>query len=373
MTPEQIRELPRRDRVKVIYRLWDDGKAQDRKYSYQSVGDEIGLSRNQVAADCRDCKTWYPEETESAQTPNDAANIGEPERGSVDNQVYQQNGAAPTAPNNLEWPIYVFTGLEDAPKEPQPVFVEPTLEGSFVVVGDVHVPTSDLELIKLVARIGDQWLPQGTRRLIVAGDYFNMNAMNSFRKRLPTAALETEFRYGEMVMDYWLEHFDSVFMILGNHDAWFWQNFGGDFGTARFKRMITKYPDRLQISPYSAVRVQSGDQQWYIPHQKEYRKNKLSVANELAMLEGANIIATHQHYSAVGRDHSNRFTIVDIGGLHKVQHMAYPHETPNCKPKMCQGFVLLLEGCAHLITPYPSMTDLSLYLPEVRNARHNVA
>ena len=174
MTPEQIRELPRRDRVKVIYRLWDDGKAKDRKYSYQVVGDEIGLSRNQVAADCRDCKTWYPEETESAQTPNDAANIGEPERGSVDNQVYQQNGAAPTAPNNLEWPIYVFTGLEDAPKEPQPVFVEPTQRNG----GSMEI-NSIQDLQRLVVNGFEDWRLCGEVAVKAKGDLLLFDYLQS--------------------------------------------------------------------------------------------------------------------------------------------------------------------------------------------------
>jgi hypothetical protein len=118
---------------------------------------------------------------------------------------------------------------------------------------------------------------------------------------------------------------------------------------------------RVQLSWYDEVHVTSAGQEYVVCHQYQYRQNKLSISNDLALKYQKNCIVFHQHHTAKGRDKYNRFTIVDCGGLHDQDMMAYVNLVPSTMPRMNNGFVYLHNGVADQLTPYPTYTDWSMW------------
>lgn len=262
----------------------------------------------------------------------------------------------------LAWPSIVF-GVDPEPDEPVFEYTgQLDLTGDFVVVGDIHVPSTDWQLAERMLEVAQCHLT-APRQLLIAGDLLNMDALARFPKRAPTPKLRMELRAANRFIKRMLDVFDYVYAFLGNHDAWFLYALQGDLDIRQFSRLITDAYEKITFSPYSDAYITSGGERWYIPHQTNYRQTKLSVGQDLAAITRANVITTHQHHSAVGRDRGDNATIVDCGGLHEPTQMAYVQLNPSTRPKPTKGFVLLRGGCAHLLTPYPTMTDWTMWLP----------
>lgn len=272
----------------------------------------------------------------------------------------------------LRWPSFVY-GVDDEPEQPVAWFTgQLRLSGDFIIVGDIHAPTTDWELAERMLAVAEHHLST-PRQLLIAGDLLNMDAISRFPDRTPPVPLRQELRAANKFILRMLTVFDHVYAFMGNHDVRLQYSLQGDITIRQFARLITDAYESIVFSPYSDVYITSGGQQWYVPHQTNYRQNKLSVADDLAARKWMNIITTHQHHSAVGRDKGNNATIVDCGGLHEPLQMGYAQLNPSTRPCMTKGFVLLRNGCASLLTPYPTMTDWDVWLPRKVAAERKAA
>lgn len=259
---------------------------------------------------------------------------------------------------------YVWTGASGNITELPRYVGALECEGNFAVIGDFHIPTTQYKWLRdAVLPICERHL-KPPRKLILAGDLFNMDALSEYKNITPPISLTTELTIGRAVMAQLLSVFDEVYYIMGNHDHRLHKVLDGDVSNELLRGIITPLRNRLQISPYKYMRVTSGGHQWHIAHQRNYSRNVLNVANKLANKHNMNVITWHEHHVGKGRDEWNRHTIVNGGGLHDPEMMAYVSVDDSTSPKMKNGFVLLIDGTAHLITPYPSMTNINRWLSE---------
>jgi len=339
----ELSQMPPTDeRARAVHALY-------MRHTKAAVRDMTGLTMGQVSGDVK--RAWK---------------LGLPHKGRGTRAERNAPVAEPCPDNVLQWPSFVF-GVDDEPEQPVAWFTgQLRLTGDFIVVGDIHAPTTDWALAERMLAVAEHHLP-APRQLLIAGDLLNMDAISRFPDRTPPVPLRQELRAANKFILRMLTVFDNVYAFLGNHDVRLQYSLQGDITIRQFARLVTDAYESIVFSPYSDVYITSGGEQWYVPHQTSYRQNKLSVGDDLAARKWMNIITTHQHHSAVGRDKGNNATIVDCGGLHEPLQMGYAQLNPSTRPSMTKGFVLLKNGCASLLTPYPTMTDWGVWLPGKSN------
>ncbi|GIV82580.1 MAG: hypothetical protein KatS3mg051_1934 [Anaerolineae bacterium] len=263
---------------------------------------------------------------------------------------------------------YTYTALNDNGETLRlPVFDgEPKLEGDWVVCGDVHLPTTDYELAETMLRVARDL---GLKRLLIAGDLINADAFSLYEHVVPPVSFEDEVRVAVRVVSAWCDWFDDILLLMGNHELRVIRRSNGNINATMLGHILNAGHGKLRVSPYSHAIITSGGQVWRVTHQRNYSRITGRLADQLAQKYQCNIISLHQHHVAVQRDTWNRYTVIDGGGLHDDHKMAYVSLVDNNMPTMARGFVLLVHGTGHLITPYVGMTDLDVLVTGLRMRR----
>lgn len=243
----------------------------------------------------------------------------------------------------------------------------PYFRGDTIVTGDWHVPTTEWALLELMAKFANKHMPAGQRNIMLVGDLFNFDMLSKYEQIVNSYSLKTELAYAEAVIDYMLKAVDTLTFTLGNHDERFLKKFQGALDATTFGKMISKhiYTGKLRISTKSQAMVISGGQVWRVTHQRNYSKIKGRVGSDIAIKHQVNTVTHHEHHVAVIRDTFNRYTIVNNGMLGDYEKMGYVMLTDSTSGVMCSGFTFIRNGVANLLTPYPTMTDWSLWGMEV--------
>ena len=134
----------------------------------------------------------------------------------------------------------------------------------------------------------------------------------------------------------------------------------GELDASALEDMI-RY-EKLKAYDDTKVYVESGGENWLITHQDGYSKLTGRIGVELAAKHRVHVITHHEHAAGILRDMFNWQTVVSNGGLFKAEAMHYVQQYSNTRKAMTQSFVMLKEGTAHLLTPYPTWTDWSMYI-----------
>lgn len=243
----------------------------------------------------------------------------------------------------------------------------PYFHGDTIVTGDLHVPTTDWALLELLAKFAEKHLPAGKRNAMLVGDLLNLDMLSKYESIIHSYSLKTELAYAEAVIDYLFTVLDSAIFTLGNHDVRFLKKLDGALDATTFGKMLSKhiYTGKLRISVKSQAMVISGGQAWRVTHQRNYSKIKGRVASDIAIKHQTNTVTHHEHHVALTRDTYNRYTVVNNGMLGDYEKMGYVMLTDSTSGVMCSGFTFIRNGVANLLTPYPTMTDWSLWGMEV--------
>ncbi len=219
----------------------------------------------------------------------------------------------------------------------------------FIVVGDVQLPTTDYDFAMLPAYVAANKL-QRPRRLIIAGDLFNFDGFSKYENLIALPSIEQEFDAARNVIGLWAMTFDEIYMVMGNHEERMLKALQGQVQVQDIMNIVNaKLPiGKVKATVRDALRVKTSRGDYYIAHGASYRKLPLSVANELAQKEQANIVLHHQHHLAMGMDIYNRFILIDNGGLFDVEKMAYVQLHSKAMAGMSQGFTLVKGGYPYL-------------------------
>lgn len=257
---------------------------------------------------------------------------------------------------------YIYRG--QTPLEAIPVFTgaDHLALDECMITGDVHLPTTNFRFLDRMCRVADRHM-QGNRTLLIVGDIINGDKDSYHPRNYPSASRAGEFRLAEETIDFLLSYFDEIVLTPGNHMRnRMFTVLDGDIDMDQAVRLLTPHTDRVFMSAYDYIQVTSGEEKWTLCHQYSYSPTKLVKANELAQKYQSNVISFHQHHTAIGRDKYNRYTIVDVGGHHDSDYMGYVNLVPNTMPVMCNSFVFMRNGTAHLLSPDKTFTDWSMWL-----------
>lgn len=239
-----------------------------------------------------------------------------------------------------------------------PVFTgHMTIDGDAVVISDLHVPFTDFKFAESVIPWAKYY---GIRQMVIAGDLMDGNSQNTFKRKVRPVPFSKELELSRELIAYFSTWFNIVFEP-GNHDDWFLQNQDGNLTIRDFYNLLAVADSgKFTITPYDRVTVISGGEPWVIPHQAEASAYSLFVGDKLSQKFQANVIVPHQHNSADGFDRYRRYRVIDIGGLHDPDLMAYANLKTTTKPRHDQGFAILKDGRGILITPDRRQTDWSI-------------
>ena len=234
------------------------------------------------------------------------------------------------------------------------------LEGDAMIVGDIHCPFTDYEWAVKVSQVAKKHLKK-PRRLIIAGDFFNMDAFSTYAHltNLPTWAQEREAAKG--LLHEWLDAFSEITMIMGNHDRRLQKFTGGAFDETDIISLVLSNPNLVKASNFGWCVVESGTQTYRITHPKNYSVNQLNVAEAIALKFGQNVISFHEHHLSIGWDRYKRYLIVNGGSLVDPDKLAYARLDDSKSAGTAKGFVMLKNGTPYLFGEEP-FTDWERWL-----------
>lgn len=241
----------------------------------------------------------------------------------------------------------------EAPFHVSPVLKPFELTGDFMIVGDVHVPSTDYRLAQMVSAIGKKHLNHP--RLIIGGDFFNMEAFSSYPALVASYSWREERKAGEVLMHEWLETFEEIYIIMGNHDRRIQKWSQGALEETDIFGMVVQNP-KVNVSNLGYLTVNTPGTPWRVTHAKNYSVNQLTVADQLAQKYQMNIIQFHEHHLGIGYDRFGRYIVINGGGLFDAAQLVYATIDDSKSPGMKPGFVMLREGCPYLFGN-PPFTD----------------
>ncbi len=234
-----------------------------------------------------------------------------------------------------------------------------SLTGDFIIVGDVHVPTTDYEFVALPAAVGKKQLRHP--RLIIGGDLFNMDVFSKYPALTTRPTWKDERLAAKQLINEWLEVFEHIYILVGNHERRTAKFTHESLTSTDLVEMAVSDLERVTISNYGWCTVQTEKEPWRITHQEDYSKNQLNVAGELALKYQSNIISFHQHHLALGYDKYKHYIAIDGGGLFDDKQMAYVQLDDSTKANMQKGFVMLKDGYPYLFGD-ERLTDYSRWI-----------
>lgn len=235
------------------------------------------------------------------------------------------------------------------------------LDRDWTIIGDVHVPTTEYEFALLASVVARKMFKKGPRKLLIAGDFFNMDTFSTYISisTQPTWAQEREA--AKALLKAWMDTFDEIRMIMGNHDRRVQRFTAGAFDTDDILSLIISNPDRVRLSNYGYCTIHSGGQKWHITHPKNYSLSQLSVAEQLAYKHDANVMSFHEHHLAIGWDRYKRHVIVNGGCCVRAKNLSYAALDDSKSPGMALGFAVLKNGTPYLFGEEP-FTDWGAWI-----------
>jgi hypothetical protein len=212
--------------------------------------------------------------------------------------------------------------------------------GAGAVTADWHLPLADFQLINTFI---DHARDVGaTNWLLVAGDWFNIDALSSFDFKQETAGLPKEIEASTETMDRLLETFQSVTLSWGNHDARVHKALGYKVPFATAMRLMFADLDpekvaRIRFTNLDHVYIDTPRGPYYVAHPKSYNQHPLTSARKIATIQHAHVITGHSHHTALGHDPSGRFVVAEIGGFFDASKTGYLQRTTTY-PKWQNGW-----------------------------------
>lgn len=226
-------------------------------------------------------------------------------------------------------------------------------EGDAMITADWHVPLYDPGYVNQMIETARG---EGLRDLIIAGDFFNFDALSAYDPKQESAGLEQELTEGVAVMRVLLESFDRIYYLWGNHDARMHRALGYAIQFREAMRTVfgilgTEALERVTFTNLDHMWLDCGDKfPWYICHPKSYTSVPLTGAIKLSSKLNANIITAHSHHCAVGHGTDGTKVVAEIGGLFDKSKTAYLQRTTNF-PTWQQGYAWIKDGRLHVTSP----------------------
>jgi 3',5'-cyclic AMP phosphodiesterase CpdA len=214
-----------------------------------------------------------------------------------------------------------------------------------MVLGDVQLPTTDYNFATLPALIAKKHIKK-PRRLIIAGDFYNMDAWSKYKKIIKLPSWEQEKESARNLLTLYAQAFDEMFMISGNHERRLLETLDGEFDINDV--LAASLPSgKVKATVMDRCTVHTSQGKYTVLHGDNYAKKALNNADEWAQKFQSHIISHHEHHAAIGMDRFDRYWIINNGGLFDQKKMAYVQLKTNTCANMSQGFTMIKDGYPH--------------------------
>ena len=219
-------------------------------------------------------------------------------------------------------------------------------KGNLAITADWHIPLYDAAYANRFIKTARE---RGHKNLLIAGDFFNFDALSAYEPKQHEAGLEGELVEALSVMRVLLETFDTIYYLWGNHDVRLHRalGFALQFQNAMklvFGALGDEALARIQFTNLDHMWVDvPGQESWYICHPANYSRIPLSTARVLAAKQNAHVITAHSHHCAVGYGTDGARVVAEIGGLFDRHKTAYLQRTTTF-PTWQTGYAFLEDG-----------------------------
>jgi hypothetical protein len=209
-------------------------------------------------------------------------------------------------------------------------------DGPGAITSDWHHPVTNYELVNTFI---DHARDIGaTNWLVVAGDWFNVDALSAFDYKQADADLTKEIYGSTQTMVRLLDTFDKVILSWGNHDARVHKALGYKVPFSTAMRFMfadlapSLFEDRIVLSNLDNIVIDGPRGPLMVTHPKAYSSVPLTNARRLASKHLCHVFAGHSHHTAIGHDVSGEFVCGEIGGFFdrsKVEYLQRSTTFPN--------------------------------------------
>jgi hypothetical protein len=223
------------------------------------------------------------------------------------------------------------------------------LSGDWMIVGDVHAPTTDFEFAMRVVDVGERL---GIKRLLIGGDMLNNDVFSRHPKTSEGIQFKDEAAAARALLLCWLEWFDEIVWTAGNHERRFEKWVNGAKGIESLKRDIL-LDNRIITSRFGYCSIDTPRGIWRVTHPKNYSRIPLRTVNALSAKHNCHVWGFHEHHLGITWNHAGRHLVVNGGGLFDADMLEYVALDDSTMPRMAKGFGALLDGFPYLYGDEP--------------------
>ena len=240
--------------------------------------------------------------------------------------------------------------MEDFAAELDTPLVHEVTRSGIVVTADWHHPLTDYALVN---QLLDHASDIGARHLVVAGDWWHMDALSSFESKQDNANLKTELKYSGAAMQRVGEFFDQIYFTWGNHDNRFVKVLQYALSFKHAMRMLFEEvaPDvvkKITFSNLDYMIIETPNGPYRVSHPKSYSAVPLANPRRQASKFLMHALSGHTHHFALGYDVSGQYIAAELGGLHRKEATQYLQRTTNY-PNWNQGYAIIdSQGNLHM-------------------------
>lgn len=216
----------------------------------------------------------------------------------------------------------------------------------FLVCSDVHVPGHHEGWVN---RLLDYRAKNRIKHIVIAGDFWNFDAISQWELKDKGLSLREELLVGRNLLER-LSAQAHVYLVKGNHDRRIAQQLNHQISFAEW--METIYTHNMTVTDYDYLFVTSGNQLFRICHPSNYSmikgRNAALFAQDLHM----GVMMGHQHYLSISTNKTGVYICADTGCLCDKKKFLYKKSSTTRFPDWENGFFHVKEGKVHLISEY---------------------
>lgn len=224
------------------------------------------------------------------------------------------------------------------------------LDGDWLIVGDVHAPTTDYDLAQLVGMVAER---HGLTQLLIAGDLLNQDVFSVHPRSGEPVPWQHEKAAARSLLLEWLDLFERVVWSGGNHERRLSRATWGAFEMEDLRDMIIGYNSNVEVTRYGYVVIETPTGPWRVTHPKNYSRIPLRTANTLAMKYGMHVLSFHEHHVGKSWSDNGRYVIANGGGLFDWTRLEYVMLDDSTGPVMNKGFSTLRDGYLTIYSEEP--------------------
>ena len=208
------------------------------------------------------------------------------------------------------------------------------LNGDWFVAQDFHVPYTDMELVKLLVKMGKKFR---CKNLLIPGDFLDQATFSTFYVQ-HAADFHTELEVARDIFQRLSKWFINIQFTVGNHDQRILKRLEFKLGLKDFHSLINK---DIHISSYPYSKIQGKNDTWYITHPKNYSQTPTAVGDRIEHREHCHVGVAHGHAMARRISRSGKHDIFDLGGMFDQELVEYKSLIDTTHPNWNSGFSLI--------------------------------